>query len=102
MTELNNLNSNLAELNLTEPIFSSPQHRNQQHITTSYSTLQQPARSIAISRYYANVEFNRMQLSETVGANIKLNSSRCVNKNYISLKFYFYTKKQCFFFKREL
>ena len=77
MTELNNLN--LAALNLNEPIFSSPQHHHlNHHNSIGYLTIQQQQtrQQMPVSRYYANVEFNRMQLSETVGANIKLNSSR--------------------------
>lgn len=65
MTELNNLISN--DLIIRESL-ASPQHHNQQN-SIIYSTSPVP-------RYYANVKFNRMQLSETVGANIKLNSSR--------------------------
>lgn len=75
MTDLNNCS--LAELSLNDPLFSSPQHRQLHGSVAHFATLQQPAtRQQPISQYYANVSFNRMQLSETVGANIKLNSSR--------------------------
>ena len=73
MTELNNLHSNLAELNLNEPVFASAQLN-----PIAYSSPpQRQTRPVSpVSKYYANVEFNRMQLSKTVGTNIKLNSSR--------------------------
>ena len=71
MTDLNN--AGLAELSLNEPIFASPQHR---HGSAAHFATLQASRPAPISLYYANVSFAKMQLSETVGLNIKLNSSR--------------------------
>lgn len=71
---INDLTTNLNNFNLNENAFtSSPQHWPIQNNPINFSTSQH---SKPVSRYYANVNFNRMQLSETVGANIKLNSSR--------------------------
>ena len=69
MTDLNN--TSLTEL--SDPIFASPQHR---HGSVAHFSTLQASRPAPISQHYANVSFNRMQLSETVGLNIKLNSSR--------------------------
>lgn len=71
MTDLNN--TGRAELSLNEPIFASPQHR---HGPVPHFATLQASRPAPISQHYANVSFNKMQLSETVGLNIKLNSSR--------------------------
>jgi len=94
MNDLNNLSSNFSDLNLNYPVFSSPQHRNSHNLNGNFFLTLQPKQA-PISRFYKNVDFNRMQLSETTGVNIKLNSNRTIaSRKNLSTNFgYVFTER---------